>query len=73
MRKSGCNDLKLTQNALNKFQKIYKGGFKHVDAWEVIKKHDKREQIPLMGESFDTHSHKTKTTFGSRQLHRVIT
>ncbi|MFS8022608.1 putative glutathione transferase transcription factor MYB family [Helianthus anomalus] len=47
-RESGCDDLNVMKIALKDFQNKYPSGFQHVEAWEVVRKHDKWAQVPLL-------------------------
>ncbi|KAJ0575777.1 putative glutathione transferase [Helianthus annuus] len=59
-RESGCNDLNVMKIALKDFQNKYSSGFQHVEAWEVVRKHDKWAQIPLLGEEGEGLAQKKK-------------
>ncbi|MFS8016404.1 hypothetical protein Hanom_Chr15g01368311 [Helianthus anomalus] len=40
--------------------KAFPNGFQHVEAWEVVRKHDKWAQVPLLGEEGEGSAHKRK-------------
>ncbi|KAF5804146.1 hypothetical protein HanXRQr2_Chr05g0193811 [Helianthus annuus] len=46
--------------ALKEFKDRYPNGFQHVEAWEVVRKHDKWAQVPLLGEEGEGSAHKRK-------------
>ncbi|KAF5815953.1 hypothetical protein HanXRQr2_Chr03g0128941 [Helianthus annuus] len=50
IRGSGCSDLNVMKVALKEFKDKYPSGFQHVEAWEVLRKHYKWAQVPLLGE-----------------------
>ncbi|KAJ0569330.1 putative glutathione transferase [Helianthus annuus] len=60
-RESGCNDLNVMKIALKDFQNKYPSGFQHVEAWEVVRKHDKWAQVPLLGEEGEGSAQKRKS------------
>ncbi|KAF5779962.1 putative glutathione transferase transcription factor MYB family [Helianthus annuus] len=59
-RESGCSDLNVMKIALKDFQDRYPSGFQHIEAWEVIRKHDKWAQVPLSGEEGEGSAQKRK-------------
>ncbi|KAJ0496223.1 glutathione S-transferase T3-like [Helianthus annuus] len=60
-RDSGCDDLDVMKIALKDFQNKYPSGFQHVEAWEVVRKHDKWAQVPLLGEEGEGSAQKRKS------------
>ncbi|KAM0061548.1 hypothetical protein Hdeb2414_s0004g00137401 [Helianthus debilis subsp. tardiflorus] len=71
IRVSGCSDVEVMNRALKDFKSKYPSGFHHVEAWEVVSKHDKWAPVPLLGEdsggsgkkrkSFDSDNYNTGT------------
>ncbi|KAJ0873256.1 hypothetical protein HanPSC8_Chr11g0450571 [Helianthus annuus] len=59
-RESGCSDLNVMKIALKDFQDRFPSGFQHVEAWEVVRKHDKWAQVPLLGEEGEGSAQKRK-------------
>ncbi|KAJ0530433.1 putative glutathione transferase [Helianthus annuus] len=59
-RGSGCKDLDVMKVALKEFKERFPNGFQHVEAWEVVRKHDKWAQVPLLGEKGEGSAHKRK-------------
>ncbi|KAJ0440262.1 putative glutathione transferase [Helianthus annuus] len=59
-RGSGCKDLDVMKVALTEFKERFPNGFQHVEAWEVVRKHDKWAQVPLLGEEGEGSAHKRK-------------
>ncbi|MFS7998147.1 hypothetical protein Hanom_Chr12g01150301 [Helianthus anomalus] len=59
-RGSGCSDLNVMKVALKEFKDKYPYGFQHVEAWEVVRKHDKWAQVPLLGEEGEGSAQKRK-------------
>ncbi|KAM0007828.1 putative glutathione transferase [Helianthus debilis subsp. tardiflorus] len=59
-RGSGCNDLDAKKVTLKEFNERYPNGFQHVEAWEVVRKHDKWAQVPLLGEEGEGSAQKRK-------------
>ncbi|KAJ0882883.1 putative glutathione transferase [Helianthus annuus] len=59
-RGSGCSDLNVMKVALKEFKDRYPNGFQHVEAWEVVRKHDKWAQVPLLGEEGEGSAQKKK-------------
>ncbi|KAJ0475661.1 putative glutathione transferase [Helianthus annuus] len=57
---SGCSDLNVMKVALKEFKDKYPNGFQHVEAWEVVRKHDKWAQVPLFGEEGEGSAQKRK-------------
>ncbi|XP_022003368.1 glutathione S-transferase T3-like [Helianthus annuus] len=60
-RDSGCDDLDVMKIALKDFQNKYPSGFQHVEAWEVVRKHDKWAQVPLLSEEGEGSAQKRKS------------
>ncbi|XP_035830833.1 glutathione S-transferase T3-like [Helianthus annuus] len=50
IRGSGCSDVDVMNRALSDFKPKYPSGFQHIEAWEVVRKHDKWAPVPLLGE-----------------------
>ncbi|KAJ0784289.1 hypothetical protein HanLR1_Chr01g0030481 [Helianthus annuus] len=59
-RASGCQDLDVMKVALKEFKERFPNGFQHIEAWEVVRKHEKWAQVPLMGEEGEGSAHKRK-------------
>ncbi|KAM0047205.1 hypothetical protein Hdeb2414_s0009g00325701 [Helianthus debilis subsp. tardiflorus] len=59
-RGSGCSDVNVMKVALKEFKDKYPNGFQHVEAWEVVRKHDKWAQVPLLGEEGEGSAQKRK-------------
>ncbi|KAJ0519784.1 putative glutathione transferase [Helianthus annuus] len=59
-RGNGCKDLDVMKVALKEFKERYPNGFQHVEAWEVVRKHDKWAQVPLLGEEGEGSAQKRK-------------
>ncbi|XP_035837292.1 glutathione S-transferase T3-like [Helianthus annuus] len=59
-RGSGCKDLDVMKVALKEFKERFPNGFQHVEAWEVVRKHDKWAQVPLLGEEGEGSAQKRK-------------
>ncbi|XP_021983184.1 uncharacterized protein LOC110928601 [Helianthus annuus] len=59
-RASGCQDLDVMKVALKEFKERFPSGFQHIEAWEVVRKHEKWAQVPLMGEEGEGSAHKRK-------------
>ncbi|KAM0009931.1 putative glutathione transferase [Helianthus debilis subsp. tardiflorus] len=59
-RGSGCKDLDLMKVAFKEFKARFPNGFQRVEAWEVVRKHDKWAQVPLLGEEGEGSAHKRK-------------
>ncbi|MFS7939863.1 putative glutathione transferase [Helianthus anomalus] len=49
LRSSGSDDAHVMKQTLKDYQKN-KGGFPHIEAWEVVRKHEKWAPVPLLGE-----------------------
>ncbi|KAJ0452516.1 hypothetical protein HanHA300_Chr15g0579841 [Helianthus annuus] len=47
--------------ALSDFKKKYPSGFQHIEAWEVVRKHDKWATVPLLGEDSEGSGQKRKS------------
>ncbi|KAF5786948.1 hypothetical protein HanXRQr2_Chr10g0447251 [Helianthus annuus] len=45
-RASGCQDLDVMKVALKEFKERFPSGFQHLEAWEVVRKHEKWAQVP---------------------------
>ncbi|KAJ0495497.1 hypothetical protein HanOQP8_Chr12g0464251 [Helianthus annuus] len=59
-RGSGCKDLDVMKVALTEFKDRFPNGFQHVEAWEVVRRHEKWAQVPLLGEEGEGSAHKRK-------------
>ncbi|XP_035831189.1 uncharacterized protein LOC118480443 [Helianthus annuus] len=59
-RGSGCKDLDVMKVALKEFKDRFPNGFQHIEAWEVVRRHEKWAQVPLMGEEGEGSAHKRK-------------
>ncbi|XP_035838114.1 glutathione S-transferase T3-like [Helianthus annuus] len=59
-RGSGCKDLDVMKVALKEFKDKFPNGFQHVEAWEVVRRHEKWAQVPLLGEEGEGSAHKRK-------------
>ncbi|XP_035830418.1 uncharacterized protein LOC118479769 [Helianthus annuus] len=59
-RGSGCKDLDVMKVALKEFKDRFPNGFQHIEAWEVVRRHEKWTQVPLLGEEGEGSAHKRK-------------
>ncbi|KAM0025741.1 putative glutathione transferase transcription factor MYB family [Helianthus debilis subsp. tardiflorus] len=59
-QESGCSDINVMKVALKDFKDRYPSGVQHVEAWEVVRKHDKWAQVPLLGEEGEGSAQKRK-------------
>ncbi|KAJ0880645.1 hypothetical protein HanRHA438_Chr10g0465521 [Helianthus annuus] len=70
---SGCDNVDGMKRALKDYQSRFPGGFQHVEAWEVVGKHDKWAKVPLLGEEMRVRakreSHRIRITIMT--VHRV--
>ncbi|KAM0005611.1 hypothetical protein Hdeb2414_s0015g00447861 [Helianthus debilis subsp. tardiflorus] len=62
IRGSGCSDLDVMNRALSDFKPKYPSGFQHIEAWEVVRKHDKWAPVPLLGEDSGSSGQKRKSS-----------
>ncbi|KAJ0860706.1 hypothetical protein HanRHA438_Chr13g0626571 [Helianthus annuus] len=46
--------------ALKEFKERFPNGFQHIEAWEVVRRHEKWAQVPLLGEEGEGSAHKRK-------------
>ncbi|KAF5793161.1 hypothetical protein HanXRQr2_Chr09g0414351 [Helianthus annuus] len=60
-RASGCKDLDVMKVALKEFKERFPSGFQHIEAWEVVRRHEKWAQVPLMGEEGEGSAPKRKS------------
>ncbi|MFS7983055.1 hypothetical protein Hanom_Chr11g00970041 [Helianthus anomalus] len=48
------------ESRLKEFKERYPNGFQHVEAWEIVRKHGKWDQVPLLGEEGEGSAQKRK-------------
>ena len=46
--------------ALKEFKERFPSGFQHIEAWEVVRRHEKWAQVPLLGEEGEGSAQKRK-------------
>ncbi|XP_022041024.1 glutathione S-transferase T3-like [Helianthus annuus] len=72
LRHNGSDDTYVRKQALKDYQKRHRGGFPHVEAWEVVRKHEKKVPIPLLGEDSSSSGGKRKSLVIGWKLEREV-